>query len=83
MSDYESILAELIAELRRFTGDSTVGPETRLFVAMANLDSLDGVEFVMFIEEHFTFDFPDSMVADRENTVADVAREIWRQQGGR
>ena len=75
--DYPHILAEICAELTTLTqGRIEIGEDTDL-VGDLNLDSLQVMNFMLQIEDHFDISIPVSILPD-VRSVKDLALQIER-----
>lgn len=75
MADYQQILSELCKELVSFTKERVeIGEETEL-VGHLNLDSLQIMNLLLFIEDRFDISIPVNIIPD-VRTVKDLATQI-------
>ncbi len=75
MMDYQSILSQLYEELASFThGRITVDEGTEL-VGHLELDSLQIMNLLLFIEDRFDISIPVSILPDVK-TVRDLAMQV-------
>jgi acyl carrier protein len=72
-------VTQIVAEFTDLAVDE-IRPKHRLIVDLA-LDSLDRVELIMEVEEHFDVSVPDAL-ADKAETVGDVADGVLGLLGG-
>ncbi len=75
MAEYQQILSELCKELTSFTKERVeIGEETEL-VGHLNLDSLQIMNLLLFIEDRFDISIPVNIIPD-VRTVKDLATQI-------
>ena len=75
--DYPQIVAEICAELATLTqGRTEIGEDTDLLGDL-NLDSLQVMNFMLQIEDHFDISIPVSILPD-VRSVKDLALQIER-----
>ncbi|MFZ1548489.1 MAG: acyl carrier protein [Candidatus Nitrotoga sp.] len=75
MMEYQSILANLYDGLTLFTKGSVEIDENTELVGDLNLDSLQIMELLLTIEDHFDISIPVSILPDVK-TVKDLAIQI-------
>ena len=75
MWSYDQVLAELMRALREVTSLADLSSDTKLG-EIADFDSLDLVEFVMYVETTFECDLDDAVYSD-DTTIAELARAVW------
>lgn len=82
MTEYQRILSDLYKGLTPFTkGLSEVDENTEL-VGDLDLDSLQIMELLLFIEDSFDISIPVSILPDVK-TVGDLAVEVQKIIGGK
>lgn len=75
MAEYQQILSELCKELASFTKERVeIGEDTEL-AGHLNLDSLQIMNLLLFIEDHFDISIPVNIIPDVK-TVSDLATQI-------
>jgi acyl carrier protein len=75
MWSYDQVLAELMRALREVTSIADLSSDTKLG-EIADFDSLDFVEFVMYVETTFECDLGDAAYSN-DTTIAELARAVW------
>jgi acyl carrier protein len=75
MWSYDQVLAELMRALREVTSLADISSNTKLG-EISDFDSLDFVEFVMYVETTFECDLDDAAYSD-DTTIAELARRVW------
>lgn len=81
MTEYQQILSNLNNELASFTkGRFKVGENTEL-VGDLDLDSLQIMELLLFVEDSFDISIPVSILPDVK-TVGDLALQVEKIQRG-
>lgn len=77
MTAYSQVLEKIVDELRAFTkGRTDIGQDTDL-LADLNLDSLQVMNLLLQIEDHFDISIPVNILSD-VRTVKDLAMQIER-----
>lgn len=75
MTEYKRILSDLYAGLASFTKGRFEVDENTELVGDLNLDSLQIMELLLFLEDSFDISIPVSILPDVK-TVGDLARQV-------
>ncbi len=79
MTEYDRILADLIKGLEPFAKGRAVNESTEL-VGDLDLDSLQIMELLLFVEDSFDISIPVSILPDVK-TVGDLAKQVEKIVG--
>ena len=75
MADYQEYLEFMYSALRQLNKKGVVLNETTDLVADVGLSSLEVMEFIEKIEDHFDISIPLNILPD-VNTIGDLARKV-------